>query len=349
MSLKEKRPETLVGLFVLVGLLTLGALIVQFGRLGETKGDSYYVNVEFKDASGLIKGSEVRMGGAKIGHVLTSPELTDDLTVMVKLSLDDRVKIYEGSQFLVESISLLGDKIIVVRPPEVRNEKATLADGDMVKGGGAGGLDALQSDAESVARDARKLMKDARTSLLKFDSALDDIRTVSGRLGETLEKVNQGVLGDENLDALKNSIANIESATESFKNVGAGLEPSVEEIESAIASVKGAAESAEQTFEAVRVEVKHLGPAIDELPATLTEFRTAAQKISRFADSADQTLNGLSDGEGLLGTLVSDEEVSTDTKVFIKNLKRHGVLGYKDDSTYDERDPKESRFRGVRR
>ncbi|MFC4992689.1 MlaD family protein [Rubritalea tangerina] len=349
MALKEKRPETVVGLFVLLGFLTLAALIVQFGRVGESKGDTYHVSVEFKDASGLIKGSEVRMGGARIGRVLNTPSLTDELTVLVKLSLDDRVKIYEGSQFMIQSISLLGDKMIVVIPPEDGLREATLQDGDQVTGGGAGGLDALQSDAESVARDARKLMKDARTSLLKFDSALDDIRVVSGRLGDTLEKVNQGVLGDENLENLKKSIANLEQATESFKGLGKGLEPSVAEVRAAIASVKDAADAAEKTFDVVQTEVKELRPAVEELPATIKEFRTAATKISKFVDNADATLNGLSDGDGLLGTLVSDEEVSADTKIFIKNLKRHGVLGYKDDSTYDERDPERSRFRGVRR
>ena len=194
MAFKEKRAETLVGIFVLLGFLALGALIVQFGRIGESKGDTYHVSVEFKDASGLIKGSEVRMGGAKIGRVLYTPELTDDLTVIVQLSLDDRVKIYQGSKFMIQSISLLGDKMVVVVPPEIREPGNILEDGADVDGGGASGLDALQSDAESVARDARKLMKDARTSLLKFDAALDDIRVVSGRLGDTLEKVNNGVL-----------------------------------------------------------------------------------------------------------------------------------------------------------
>lgn len=349
MALKEKRPETLVGLFVLLGFLALGALVVQFGRLGESKGDSYHVFVEFKDASGLIKGSEVRMGGAKIGHVLLRPELTDDLTVMVHLTLDDRVTIYRDSKFMIQSVSLLGDKMIVVVPPEVRDPKSVLSDGSEVMGGGAGGLDALQSDAESVARDARKLMRDARTSLLKFDAALDDVRSVSGRLGDTLEKVNQGVLGDENLENFQKSIANLEAATASFKDLGEGLEPSAKELNEAIASVKGAAEAAQETFDVVKTEVKELRPAIKELPATIAEFRSAATKISKFVDSADSTLNGLSGGDGLLGTLVADKEVSEDTKTFIKNLKRHGVLGYKDDSTYDERDPQASRFRGVRR
>lgn len=349
MAFKEKRAETLVGLFVLIGFLALGALVVQFGRLGESKGDTYHVSVEFKDASGLIKGSEVRMGGANIGRVLFTPELTDDLTVVVELSLDDRVKIYRESKFMVQSISLLGDKMIVVVPPEIREPGNILEDGDEVAGGGASGLDALQSDAESVARDARKLMKDARTSLLKFDSALDDIRAVSGRLSETLEKVNNGVLGDDNLENFEKSIANLEAATASFKDLGKGLEPTVDEVQKAIVSVQKAADAAEQTFAVVQQEVKDLGPAIKELPATISEFRTAASKISKFVDTADATLNGLSDGDGLLGTLVADEEVSDDTKIFIKNLKRHGVLGYKDDSTYDERDPKTSRYRGMRR
>ena len=349
MAFKEKRAETLVGIFVLLGFLALAALIVQFGRTGDSKGDSYHVSVEFKDASGLIKGSEVRMGGAKIGRVLFTPELTDDLTVMVQLTLDDRVKIYHNSQFMIQSISLLGDKMIVVVPPEIREPGNILEDGAEVSGGGASGLDALQSDAESVARDARKLMKDARTSLLKFDAALDDIRVVSGRLGDTLEKVNNGVLGERNLENLKKSIANLEAATSSFKDIGEGLEPSIDEVHEAIVSVKKAANSAEETFDAVKEEVKEFGPAIKELPETIAEFRNAATKISKFVDSADATLNGLEGGNGLLGTLVGDEEVSDDTKTFIKNLKRHGVLGYKDDSTYDERDPKTSRYRGVRR
>ena len=349
MAFKEKRAETLVGIFVLLGFVALGALIVQFGRIGENKGETYHVEVEFKDASGLIKGSEVRMGGAKIGRVLFTPKLTDKLTVMVELSLDDRVKIYSDSEFLIQSVSLLGDKMIVVVPPEVRELGAFLEDGAKVTGGGASGLDALQSDAESVARDARKLMKNALTVLLKFDAALDDIRAVSGRLGDTLEKVNNGVLGEDNLENFKKSIANLEAATTSFKDIGEGLEPTIDEVREAIVSVKNAADSAEQTFDVVTEEVKEFGPAIKELPATIAEFRNAATKISKFVDSADTILNGLGDGDGLLGTLVGDEEVSDDTKIFIKNLKRHGVLGYKDDSTYDERDPQTSRYRGMRR
>ena len=66
MAIKEKRHEAYVGLFLLVGLIILGALVVKFGRLGENSMDGKYnVELVFKDASGLIKGSEVRMGGGE--------------------------------------------------------------------------------------------------------------------------------------------------------------------------------------------------------------------------------------------------------------------------------------------
>lgn len=348
MALKEKRPETLVGLFVLIGLVCLGALIVQFGRF-EGNTDTYGVQIEFQDASGILKGSEVRMGGAKIGRVSRTPELTDDLTVIVDLQLDDRVKVYKGSEFMVKSISFLGDTMIEVVPPKERLSGSELMDGAKVKGSKSGGLAGLQSDAESIARDARKLLEEAHESMEKLDIALDGVSAVAGDLQQSIGKVNDGVLADDNLASFKQSLLNLEAATASFKDLGEGLQPSSKELREAIASVKEAAKSADETFDVVRSEVKGLGPAIDDLPATLAEFKRAASKIGKLADSAGSAVQGLSDGDGLLGTLVGDEEVSTDTKTFIKNLKKHGVLGYKDDATHDERDPQTSRYRGTRR
>lgn len=348
MATKEKRPETLVGLFVLIGLLSLAALIVQFGRF-EGNTSTYTVHIEFEDASGILKGSEVRMGGAKIGRVSKTPELTDNLTVMVDIDFDDRVKVYRNSKFMIESISFIGDNMIVVVPPKERLPQMILEDGAMVMGDGAGGLAGLQSDAESIAKDARELISDARTAMTKFDAAIDDIRAASVSLVSTLDKVNTGVLGDENMVHFTQSMANLEAATKSFKNLGDGLQPSAEELREAIASVNAAAQSADAAFTVVQSEVKRLRPAVDELPATLSEFKKMASKVSKLADSADSAINGINDSDGLIGTLVSDQEVSSDTKTFIKNLKKHGVLGYKDDSTHDERDPKESRYRGARR
>ena len=59
MNRHERGLEFKVGAFVFVGLAMLGALVVQFGRLGEGFKTYYAITVRFNDASGLLKGSDV--------------------------------------------------------------------------------------------------------------------------------------------------------------------------------------------------------------------------------------------------------------------------------------------------
>ena len=348
---KEKRSEAFVGLFLLMGILVLAALVVKFGSVGDGGMENKYtVTVTFKDASGLIKGSEVRMGGARIGKVLNTPELTEDLMVRLDVVLDGRVKIDEKSIFQIQSVSFIGDKMIAILPPEA-NERSgkILEDGDRVIGGGPGGLDALQSDAASVARDARLLMVNAKVTLQKVNTALDDISIVSRSLAQSLERVNGGLLDDENLANFKKTIKNLEETTASFKSLGDDAKPTLIEIQAAIASVKQAADSANKAFADAGGLVKNLEPSIAGIPATLTSLKKASNKAMTLMDTANKVVAKMDSSKGLLATLTDDKEFDSDTKKFVKNLKHYGILRYKDDDNYDEKDPKKSRFRSKRR
>ena len=75
MNRHERGLEFKVGAFVFVGLAALGALVVQFGRLGEGFKHYYPLTLRFNDASGLLKGSDVFLGGARIGKVADGPRL----------------------------------------------------------------------------------------------------------------------------------------------------------------------------------------------------------------------------------------------------------------------------------
>lgn len=356
MALKEKRSEALVGLFLIIGIAVLATLVIKFGRLGDSGMDGkYLVHLTFADASGLIKGSEVRMGGARIGKVVETPELKDDLTVKVSLKLDERIKIDKASTFQIQSLSIIGDKMIIVGQPPVKTG-VFIQNGDELEGGAAGGLDAIQSDAESVARDARVLMKDARTTLLKVDSSIDDVRSIAGRLTETIESVNNGLLAKENMESIKRSIANLEEVTANFKGAGDEIKPTFKQIRFAIASVTKAADSASKTFEDASSQLKHLKPALANIPETVASFKTAATKAGKAMDkasttlaSADKAISKIDKGDGLLKTLSSDKEFDTDTKQFVKNLKHYGILRYKDDETADPKDPKVNRYRSKKR
>src|SRR5690349_17528312 len=73
MNEQDRGLELKVGIFVAVGLAILAALVVQFGRLGEGFKTYYGLTVHFSDASGLLKGSDVLLGGAKVGRVAGPP------------------------------------------------------------------------------------------------------------------------------------------------------------------------------------------------------------------------------------------------------------------------------------
>src|ERR687887_1114451 len=118
MNRHQRGLEFKVGVFVFVGLAMLGALIVQFGRLGEGFKTYYTLTVRFTNASGLLKGSDVLLAGARIGKVSGGPRLVREGNgVAVPLKIYDYVKIPEGSKFTVGSSGLLGDRFVNVVVP----------------------------------------------------------------------------------------------------------------------------------------------------------------------------------------------------------------------------------------
>ncbi|MCW1883810.1 MlaD family protein [Luteolibacter flavescens] len=334
MGESSRKTELWVGLFVFIGLTLLGALVVQFGRFGDRLHGKYQVMVVFDDASGLIKGSEIRMGGARIGKVEEHPELNSDVKVQVVMSINEAIHIPEKSMIQIASATLLGDKMIVITPPPSRESTGRYIEpGSVVRGGGPSGLDAIQNNAESISRDARILMEDAGVTFKKVDAAVDDIRAVTSRLVATLDKVNDSILSEQNLKSIDGTLANFEKAT-------AELAPTVAEARSAIAAFEKASASAQGTFANADRRIDELKPALEEVPK-------AVASLSRAADKAGQAIDRAEQGDGLLGTLAYDRDVSDDAKVFIRNLRQQGILRYRDKETPQD-DPR-NRFRGRRR
>src|SRR4029078_13081079 len=113
MNRHERGLEFKVGIFVFVGLAMLGALLVQFGRLGEGFKTYYTITVRFSDASGLLKGTEVLLAGARIGKIACDTKLLREVEgVAVPLKIYDYIKIHQEAKFTVGSSGFLGDRFV---------------------------------------------------------------------------------------------------------------------------------------------------------------------------------------------------------------------------------------------
>ena len=90
--------------------------------------------MHFVDASGLLKGSDVLMGGAKIGRVSGAPRLvTTGRGVEVPLRIYDYVHIAKGSAYTIGSTGLLGDRFVTITPPPGK-QTAFIAPGARIEG-----------------------------------------------------------------------------------------------------------------------------------------------------------------------------------------------------------------------
>ena len=109
--MKQKlKPETWVGIFLIAGILMILGVILGFGGLKTTKEQTYPINIIFKDSAGLIKDSQIRLGGVSVGKVTKAPELLPSGNeVMLEASIQRGVKIQVGSVFRIDMQNILGE------------------------------------------------------------------------------------------------------------------------------------------------------------------------------------------------------------------------------------------------
>jgi phospholipid/cholesterol/gamma-HCH transport system substrate-binding protein len=331
MAAPSKKTETLVGTFLFLGLGLLATIILMFGNIWDYFKEDYEIKVNFSEASGLIKGSTVRLRGAKIGTVASKPVLMGGDMIQVALKIDVDQQIEKGSAFRIGTASLLGDKEIVIKPPEV-STGVFLSPGAVVEGRGPDGFERLQNEATNIATETKEVVREAKTALLKIEQSVDEIRKVASQLTVTLEKVNGEILSPANLTKVEDSLGNIERATSSFAEFGEDLGPVVAEVRDTIQELR-------ETNGAIQSTVKKIDPALEKMPGAIAS-------IERTSDSARRAFEKVQEEKGAIGALVADEELKGDMKDFVRNLKENGILRYKDEESSD--DPRD-RFRGRRR
>jgi len=108
------RLELKVGLFVLIGLLSILFLTFQVKSLESFKDKGYPLYAIVGDASGLSKKSRVKMRGVKIG-IVKDMELVKN-GVKLKLLINNNVKIPINSSVTLSQDNVLGGKYLQIIP-----------------------------------------------------------------------------------------------------------------------------------------------------------------------------------------------------------------------------------------
>ena len=296
MSTERKGVEIYVGLFLLIGLATIAAMAVMFGRVGQGFEKYYPITVEFPNAGGLVKDSDVLLAGARIGHVAEAPTLVGrSYTVAVKLNIRDDVKIPRKSTFLVGSSGLLGDRFVDVVPQGNFDPTDVVEPNARIEGTRASGLDDLTQKGGVV-----------------MDQLIDEIEEMK----KLTVRLNEGLLSDQNMKNLEETFANLKTTSANFHESSKKLDPVLVGAQSAVDSAKGT--------------MKTVEGAASDLKTAIADYRKTAQAATDTITSAKSLLKKASEGDGALGTLISDRQTAENLRLFLANLKRSGPIFYRD-------------------
>lgn len=126
--MKSNIVETIAGAFVL--LVSLLILIYAYAREHASESKGYNVQAQFERADGLVEGSDVKLGGIKIGKVTHLTLDPKTFYAIAQISLDDHVKLPTDSSATITSESLLGGKYLDIVPG---GDDTNLAPGDRIK------------------------------------------------------------------------------------------------------------------------------------------------------------------------------------------------------------------------
>jgi len=105
-----------VGLFLIIGLLSLTYLTLKLGNVGVFTDETYTLNARFVSSSGLKKGAFVEVGGVRVGTVQNIKVDFESYESIVEISIDPNIKLQDDSIASIRTSGIIGDKFLKISP-----------------------------------------------------------------------------------------------------------------------------------------------------------------------------------------------------------------------------------------
>jgi len=114
--MKKYAMETIVGIFVALGIATIGYMTVKLGHVSLFGDETYPIYAKFTSVSGLRAGNPVNMLGIEIGKVESLRMDQENLQAVVEMKIQKNVKVYDDAIASIKTEGLIGDKYVSIDP-----------------------------------------------------------------------------------------------------------------------------------------------------------------------------------------------------------------------------------------
>ena len=110
--MKKYSKETVVGLFMLAGLICVTYMAVKLGNVSIFGDDTYTLYARFDKVTGLRTGNPVDMLGLEVGRVSALRIDQEKQRAVVAMKIKKGIKIYDDAIASIKTEGLIGDKYV---------------------------------------------------------------------------------------------------------------------------------------------------------------------------------------------------------------------------------------------
>ena len=289
--MEKSRLQTKVGLFVVLGLALLATLLILFSKSTSPFSRTYELRLHASNVGGLKPRTGVLLAGVQVGSVSSIQLAGDGKSVTILLDIYQGCKIYRDARFIIEQSGFLGDQYVSIIPTE--NQDRLLANGDEVN---------CQEpfNLQEVARSASGFIRRIEDTAKKLDDSITDLRRV--------------VLNEETLTNFSATLHNLRTVSEqamgTVNNINALVATNGPQINLAVSNVVFFSQ------ELLRLA----GSAEDVLATNSTDITAAVKNIESSTEVLKDLLNNVQSGKGLAGTVLENEQLTTNVQAIANNL-----------------------------
>ena len=129
--MKKYTMETIVGIFVVFGLLCVGYMTVKLGKVNLLGDASYSLIANFTSVAGLRIGNPVNILGIDVGRVERITMDQANQKAVVEIRIKKGIKVYDDAIVSIKTEGLIGDKYLSIDPGgggNILSDKGVIAD-----------------------------------------------------------------------------------------------------------------------------------------------------------------------------------------------------------------------------
>jgi phospholipid/cholesterol/gamma-HCH transport system substrate-binding protein len=108
--------EVIVGAVVVAAAAGFIFYAAQFAGLEGSRGDAYFLTASFRSVEGVSVGTEVRLGGVKVGSVTELELNPQTFRADTTFTIDGKLRLPEDSAVAISSEGLLGGNFVEILP-----------------------------------------------------------------------------------------------------------------------------------------------------------------------------------------------------------------------------------------